>query len=196
MFDEENPDEKALAACTDLQLAQMIKSGSSRAFVELTARYVDLVQAKSAPFHGTFLDRDDFYQEGLWGLYTAACTFDPNRGAKFATYAGTCIHNRMVMVYRSAKSGRSQPPNGFVPLSDAELSATDAADPEARVLAKERLQKVRFAIQNILTPMEQHTLQLYLSGCTYAEIAQKMQISVKAADNAMQRVRQKLRKHC
>jgi RNA polymerase sporulation-specific sigma factor len=42
--------------------------------------------------------------------------------------------------------------------------------------------------------MEQHVLMLYLSGCSYAEIAKRMGITQKAADNALQRVRQKLKK--
>lgn len=187
--------DQILTACTDSQLSESVKNGIPDAFVELTARYLDLVRAKASPFHCTFLDGDDLCQEGLWGLYLAACTYQQERGSSFSTYAGICIQNRVVMAYRKAMNARRQPPNGFVPLSEGEeLSAPEAEDPEVMLLSKERLENVQRAVQNTLTKMEQRVLRLYLSGCSYAEIAQKMGISQKAADNALQRVRQKLRK--
>ena len=188
-------DKDTLNACTDSQLAAYVKAGSSEAFAALTARYLELVRTKSIPFHCGFLDRDDFCQEGLWGLYHAACTFQSERGAKFSTYAGTCIQNHMITAYRKAVSGCRQPLSGFVSLSEgAEVSAPESEDPEARILVQERLSAMRTAIQKMLTPMEQQVLLLYMNGNSYAEIAETMQITPKAADNALQRVRQKLRK--
>jgi RNA polymerase sporulation-specific sigma factor len=185
----------SLTACTDSQLAVYIQKGDADAFVELTARYLDLIRAKSAPFHCTFLDRDDFCQEGLWGLYHAACSYQQGKGCSFSTYAGICIQNHVITAYRKAITERRQPPNGFVPLSDGEtFSAPDTEDPETILLSKERMENIQFSVEHILTKMEQQVLVLYLNGCSYAEIAQKMRITQKAADNALQRVRQKLRK--
>ena len=162
MIDKAKSEKKRLSAYTDAQLSSLIKEGNSDAFVELTARYVELIRAKSAPFHGTFLDHDDFYQEGLWGLYTAACTYRTDKGSRFSTYASICIHNRILMAYRNAKCGRNQPLDGFVSLNEEiNLSASDTANPEAQYLSKERLQQVHFAIQNMLTEMEQKTLHLF-----------------------------------
>ncbi|WOC33607.1 MULTISPECIES: sigma-70 family RNA polymerase sigma factor [Caproicibacterium] len=191
----DKPLEHVLSACTDGQLAESVQNGIPDAFAELTARYLDLVRAKATPFHCTFLDADDLCQEGLWGLYLAACTYQPDKGARFSTYAGICIRNCVVAAYRKAVNGRQLPPNGFVPLSEGEeLSAPEADEPEVLLLSKERLETVQEAVQKVLTPMEQRVLKLYLSGCKYSEVAQKIGISQKAADNALQRVRQKLRK--
>ncbi len=189
--------EHTLTTCTDNQLVTCVKAGSADAFVELATRYFDLIRAKSASFHGTFLDRDDLCQEGLLGLYHAACTYQEEKGIGFSSYAGVCIRNCVIMAYRKAMNVRRRPPNGFVPLSSNEgelLSSSESEDPESMLLAKEHLQAVLCAIQNTLSSMEQHVLMLYLSGCSYAEIAKRMGITQKAADNALQRVRQKLKK--
>ena len=46
---------------------------------------------------------------------------------------------------------------------------------------------------NLLSGLEQETLSLYLSGLSYEEIAAQLNLSTKAVDNALQRVRRKLR---
>ena len=47
--------------------------------------------------------------------------------------------------------------------------------------------------KNLLSGLEQETLSLYLSGLSYEEIATQLNLSTKAVDNALQRVRRKLR---
>ena len=45
-----------------------------------------------------------------------------------------------------------------------------------------------------LTERERGVLTAYMTGMSYAEIAQSLEITEKAVDNAMQRARRKLRK--
>ena len=51
----------------------------------------------------------------------------------------------------------------------------------------------RQKIKTLLSGLEQETLTLYLSGLSYEEMAQRLHCSTKAVDNALQRVRRKLR---
>ena len=44
-----------------------------------------------------------------------------------------------------------------------------------------------------LSPMEQQVLKLYLDGLDYKEIAEALQKSPKSIDNALQRIRRKVR---
>lgn len=53
---------------SDQQLATLVREGDPDAFLELTSRYMTLIRAKAAPFHGTMLEADDLCQEGLLGL--------------------------------------------------------------------------------------------------------------------------------
>ena len=193
MSDQKNP---GFSGCGDAQLAALVKNGDSQAFAELTERYIPAIRAKVSPFHAGGMETDDLCQEGLLALLLAAKTFDPENGASFRTYADVCISNRVIMAYRSATSAKNKPLSNFVSLSgeDAPKFPADcSADPEALLDNREGFEIVRRRMAEILTPMELRALQLYLGGCSYREIAEKMSVTEKAADNALQRARNKLR---
>ncbi len=139
------------------------------------------------------METDDLCQEGLFGLLLAAKTFDPKNGASFRTYADVCISNRVIMAYRSAMGRKNKPLSNFVSLSgeDApDFPADCSADPETMLDDRESFEIIRRRIvEEILTPMELRALRLYLGGCSYREIAKKMSVTEKAADNALQRAR-------
>ncbi len=182
---------------TDGQLASLVNNGNSSAFVELTARYLSLVKAKASRFRSTMLETDDLCQEGLMGLLNAARTYDSAGGASFKTYAGVCITNRMIMACRTAANRKNLPLNNFISLSDhdTEMDMSDnTTNPETVLIDNESLKLMRQRMEQTLSQMEQRVLMLYLDGCSYSEISAKLGITSKAADNALQRVRLKLKK--
>lgn len=186
-----------LADFTDGQLAALVKDGDSDAFAELTARYISLIRYKAAPFHSAGLETDDLCQEGLVGLFNAARAYSPCGGAAFKTFAGTCIANRMIMAYRSALSRKNKPLSDFVSLSDDEHPELELQyggwDPETLLASSEGLDQMWDKIRSALSELELRVLQLYLGGYSYAEAAGKLSITPKAADNALQRARMKLK---
>ena len=187
----------SLETFTDGQLAGLVKEGDSDAFAELTARYMSLIRHKAAPFHSARLETDDLCQEGLVGLLNAARAYDSKNRAAFRTYAGVCIANRMIMAYRSALSRKNEPLSNFVSLSDGgDLSLPGGAagwDPETALASSEGVDQLWRRIRSVLSPLEFRVLRLYLSGYSYAEIARRLAIAPKAADNALQRARLKLK---
>ena len=186
-----------LADFTDGQLAALVQEGDSDAFAELTARYMSLIRYKAAPFHSAQLETDDLCQEGLVGLFYAARSYNSSNGAAFKTYAGICIANRMIMAYRSACSRKNKPLSNFVSLSDEEHSEVTLPaggwDPEAMLASSEGIGQMWKKIRSALSQRELRVLRLYLSGYSYSEIASRLSIAPKAADNALQRARMKLR---
>lgn len=182
---------------TDAQLAGLVKSSDSNAFVELAARYLSLVKIKAARYRSAMLEADDLCQEGLMGLLNAARSYDPVSGASFRTYAGVCINNRMIMACRTAASKKNLPLKNFVSLSedDSAIGMQDStANPETVFIDSEDLKLFRQYLEKALSPLEQRVLMLYLGGSSYSEIAAKLGITSKTADNALQRVRLKLKK--
>jgi RNA polymerase sporulation-specific sigma factor len=181
---------------TDDQLVTLVKAGNSDAFVELTARYMSLIRAKAAPFHSSMLDVDDLCQEGLMGLLNATRTYQADRKAAFKTYAGVCISNCIIMAYRWATGQKNLPLNNFVPLCDTGscgVPAQEEANPESMLVNREEIDLLKQHIKRNLSKMEHQVLLLYLGGCSYKEIAVSLKITSKAADNALQRVRRKLK---
>lgn len=192
-------DKSEMVNCTDSQLADFVSCGNAEAFAELMARYMSTIRAKAAPFHSALLEADDLCQEGLLGLLNAARTFDTENGANFRTYAGVCIANRIIMAYRSSISGKNLPLNDFISLSDGDgpefLFQDSTSDPETMFADSENFSLMWKEIEHILSELELNVLTLYLNGCSYREISRKLEISRKAADNALQRIRFKLRSH-
>lgn len=184
---------------TDSQLAGLVSCGNADAFAELTARYMSAIRAKAAPFHSSLLETDDLCQEGLLGLLNAARTYDSGNGANFRTYAGVCIANRIIMAYRASVSRKNFPLNNFVSLNDENgpdfLIQDSASDPEAMLADSENFSLMWREIEQILSGLELRVLNYYLNGCSYREISEKLGISRKAADNALQRIRLKLKSH-
>jgi RNA polymerase sporulation-specific sigma factor len=187
-----------LAGFTDGQLAALVQKGDSDAFAELTARYMSLIRRKAAPFHSAQLETDDLCQEGLVGLFHAARAYNSANGAAFKTYAGTCIANRMIMAYRSAFSRKNEPMSNFVSLSDSEnlnlVMQAGIGDPESMLTSSEDADQMWRNIRSVLSKREFRVLRLHLSGYSYSEIAKKLSITPKAADNALQRAKMKLKK--
>lgn len=186
-----------MAQCSDRELAELVSRGEPDAFVELTARYLAMIRSKASRFRGGMLETDDLSQEGLVGLLNAARTYNPDAGASFKTYAGVCIGNSMVMACRKAASQKNLPLQHFVSLSDysPETDVTDtASNPETVLIDNENLELMRHRMERSLSKLEQNVLMLYVGGCSYSEISSKLGITCKAADNALQRVRLKLKK--
>ena len=64
---------------------------------------------------------------------------------------------------------------------------------EEELIIAEQMEELRGRIRTALSEAEQRVLTLYLSGHSYQEIARLMGTAPKAVDNALQRVRRKLR---
>jgi RNA polymerase sporulation-specific sigma factor len=58
---------------------------------------------------------------------------------------------------------------------------------------RERFYELCEAINRVLTKTERDCMECYMKGCSYRETAQRLGISEKSVDNAMQRARKKLR---
>ena len=67
------------------------------------------------------------------------------------------------------------------------------SDPETFVIEQENLQRLRTKIASILSPLERKVFTLYLGGYRYEEICEKLLLPRKSIDNALSRVRRKLR---
>lgn len=181
---------------TDSQLSVLVYNGVTEAFVELVDRYMPFIKAKARSFHNASLEIDDLCQEGLLGLLEAAEHYRSNSEVAFRTYAGVCIQNRMTMAYRKTKSQKRLSWIRSVSLNNME-EETDLPDhslnPEELVMDGENVSQIKRQIGDSLSLLEQKVLFYYLDGCSYAEIAEKLSITEKAADNALQRVRRKLK---
>ena len=134
-------------------------------------------------------DAEDLAQEGLLGLLNAISKFDQSKNVKFATFAEVCINNKMKTAF--VKNNKTE-----LPVEDiSEVQDVVIADnPESILLQKERLEEIYNSIISLLSKQEWEILKLFLKDSSYEQIAQQLAISPKSVDNAMQRVRRKLKR--
>lgn len=182
---------------TDGELVAKVRQGDQEAFNELTSRYYQLLQWKAFGYRRPDVDADDLMQEAVLGLLDATLSFQQGKNASFETYASVCIKNRLLTFFRAAARQKNIPFHSLVgDFPEEAVSETDAGanNPETVMIRRENLQQIKKRIQETLSSLEFQVLSLYLNGLTYAQISKSLSISPKAVDNALQRIRAKLKK--
>lgn len=186
---------------TDEELQALARRQERGAEDALAERYIRLVRACARPYFLIGGDSEDLIQEGMLGLLAAMREYDDEKGASFRTYAQTCIQNRIKSAIRSARRKKNAPLNDGLPLEEVLSDESQSLgvqyfqrSPEEQVLARETEKEFITAYSRCLSPLEAKTLDLYLRGLSYEEMAAAMGRDVKVVDNAVQRIRRKLAK--
>lgn len=175
---------------TNEELAVLAKSDKYAAAV-LISRFYKIVSVKAAMYANSAAESDDLRQEGLLSLLLAIGSFDVTRGTKFATFAEICIQNKMkTVVARSSKKSLNS--ESINELSDSEI-ISDEKTPESIYLYKEFISELWKSISESLTKMELQAFRLHVRGLNYSAAAERLGISEKSVDNAVQRARKKIR---
>lgn len=180
---------------SDEALVIQAQNGDTDALTELVVRYLPLIRQKASSYTTSLADRDDLIQEGLIGLLSAVDGYQDSKGAAFKTYCYVCVQNKMLTDLEKRSSDKRQAMQNYLPLDEVECSSVndDNDDPFCIIAAKESRELLMEKAKSLLSALERDTLSLYLSGHSYEEIAAQLNLSIKAVDNALQRVRRKLR---
>ena len=168
---------------------EQARHGNEQALAAVLSRQMPQIRSLAAKAVQPGLDYDDAVQEGLIGLLSALRTFNGEKGAAFSTYANTCVQNAIASAVRGAQRKKHAPLNTSVPYTEQE----SIPGPEELLLQSERYHQTMQSIDTRLSAMEKQVLGLFLDGCSYGVIAKRLEISEKAVDNALQRVRLKLK---
>ena len=177
---------------SDEVLVERYRARSSEALAELMGRYLPLIH-KIALQYQDVLDFDDLVQEGCIGLLDAVRSFHLDTSSSFSPYAMVCVRNRMRKAVEKSRTGKSRLLTESLPLDDSAEIQSGTLTPEQICIDRETLAAVMKAVDTALSPFERKVLFASLSGQDYRTIAASLNISPKSVDNALQRVRRKLR---
>ena len=184
---------KALQTLTDEELVLSARAGEAPAVSELMARYLPMIRRRAARYFLPGMDAEDVVQEGLIGLLKAIRLYDGKQSA-FSTFASVCVASNMATAAKAALSQKSRPLSDYSPLEELdEARGARPVSPEEEIIIAEQVGELRERMGTLLSGFERRVLTLYLSGHSYAEISQLLRTASKAVDNALQRVRRKLR---
>ena len=192
---------------TDEELCVLVKKGDVEAESFLLNKYKNLVKSRAKTLYLLGGDRDDLIQEGMIGLFMAVRSYDGERGAAFQTFARLMCERRMYNAIKAWNSGKNIPLNTYISLyatlnggegdEDAKLvnSLTSGVlnEPEDLVIERENTDTLIENLRSRLSEFENEVFTLYLKGKNYTEIAKELKKEPKTADNALQRIKKKLK---
>lgn len=186
--------------CTDEELIARLRAGEREITDYLIDKYKSLVRTRARALYLVGGDHEDLIQEGMLGLFKAVRDYKLGKEASFATFAGLCIDRQMYSAVASSQRQKHQPLNSFVslsePVSEQELRLVDEETPEEIMISRENVIGMHERIKERLSKFEYQVLELYLKGYDYTQIAEKLGKQPKAIDNALQRIRSKVREVC
>lgn len=137
---------------------------------------------------------EDLVQEGLICLCKAVKSFNVDNGsAKFSTYAYKCINNGLKTVMRK-HIARQINCGDIIDLESLAGVLSDNKSMEDEVLSKLSVQEIMQTIKSSLKEKDVLIITYISERQSYSEIADKLNMSVKQVDVAVQRIRKKLKK--
>lgn len=176
------------------KLVALAKDGSSEALAELIGRYSKAIFKKANSFCSlSGIENEDLYQEGMLGFLNAVKTYDEARGVKFSAYALTLASRGILSAVKKANGKGNIPLRSYTSLDGEKQLYSLAPTPEETLLYSEELNAVSSFVENNLSKTEKKVFKLSVLGMSYNEIAEILECSEKSVDNAVQRIRRKLR---
>lgn len=196
----------------DIELLQKARGGDEVALNELMSRYKPLVTRVSRKYFLANAEPCDLLQEGMIGLFKAYRNFDEHSNTTFKTFATLCITRQIQQALTHDSRQKNIPMQAYLSINNQGkvlLCENDDIDdsneengfyieahelsPEETVLFREKLQETGRVIDKLLSPLEKRVLGSYISGHNYQEISKIMNKQPKSIDNALQRIKIKLR---
>ncbi len=168
---------------------QQAKDGDQTAQELIVAANIATIHRLATEYAGIGIEAEDLRQEGLIGLFAAVTGYRAECKTQFTTFAYRCIVNSMLTAVKKAQRKKHEPLNRAKPLSENEQTIST----EQLALYNEQFRLLNGRINTELTVLERKVLFAYIDGVDYTTIALKCNISTKSVDNALYRVRKKLK---
>ena len=198
---EEDVDEYQKLA--DEELIQKLREGDERIMDYILEKYKPLVLRKANAMFLIGGDTDDLIQEGMIGLFKAIRDYRSDRETSFFHFAELCINRQLYSAVEASNRKKHVPLNTYVSFysqtteegkSLAETLLTDQMDdPEQLVIEQENFTAFWEQLREQLSALERQVLDAYLEGKNYRQIAEELGKSPKTIDNALSRIKGKIR---
>ena len=191
----------------DFELVYYAKNHQEEGIEILYKKYEPLIKKEARRLikfgRSLGLDENDFIQEGLLGLSKAITMFNEEKEICFYTFAKMCIERSMITLITKNTRLKHKILNESLSLEVVDEEGThdlfgkvledNHSNPENQLLHKEEDEELTNALRSNLTDLEAQVLDLKLSEFNYKEIADILEKDYKSIDNALQRIKQKLK---
>ena len=188
---------------SDEELIGALRDGDRRIMDYILNKYKPLVLRKANAMYLIGGDTDDLIQEGMIGLFKAIRDYREEKETSFFHFAELCISRQLYSAVEASNRKKHAPLNTYVSFYSrngeegnplAETLPTDVMDdPEQLMIDQESVRLFLERARDSLSPMERTVLDESLAGLNYRQIAEKLGKSPKAIDNALSRIKAKIR---
>ena len=181
------------------ELLKSVKADDESAFAELKELFEPLISSETVKILSVNpdfrADEDEIRQEALMALYKAAKSYSFDGKASggkvtFGLYAKICIRNRVISYARKLTTAKKREEKAL----NAEKKAAEGRFSEELSYVLESDSEIRRIFSENTTPLEKQIFLMYLDRRSYKEIALAVGKSEKSVDNAIYRVKSKLKK--
>lgn len=194
---------------TDEELIDRLRDGEAQITDYIMDKYKNMVRKKAKSMYILGADNDDLIQEGMIGLFKAVRDYDAGRDASFYTFADLCVSRQMYNAVQASRREKHAPLNTYISLyadmADTEgggngtelvnvIASEIETNPEQLMIDRENVADIEAIIEKELSTFEKQVLDLYMTGMSYSQIARVLSRDEKSTDNALQRLKTKLRK--
>lgn len=179
---------------SDEALAVLAADGDDESMALLISKVTPIARAKASGFAKARVSDEDLTQEGMLGFLDAVKSYDPSKGVPFKAYAETCINNRIVSAVRVNYNNKNAALSNALPFEDDGADIGDiSTDPAFIISQKDESEYLEKLLSSGLSDFERNVIRLRLKNQSYSQVADSLGCSEKAIDNALQRIKKKMR---
>jgi len=134
----------------------------------------------------------------MTGLWKAIKNFKEKEDNNFKKFACLCIKSQVLTAIEKSNQKKNQPLNSRVSTNELINNYNLEKlfiDPEEEIAEKIIFKELMICIKSVLSPFERKVLNLRILGYSYQEMSQKLKVSTKSIDNALSRIKKKV-KNC
>jgi len=191
----------------DYELVDMAQEMNEDASTILYQKYQPLISKKSRKFYKYLQNKGielaDLIQECTIGFEEAVKYFNPLENVSFYTFASICMDRQLITELKKLNREKHKFLNEAVPLETIDETSENgnlinfikdnSYNPELDLFNEEELQNLFEEATKELTSLEECVFKLKVQGFNYKEIADILDKDQKSIDNAIQRIKLKLK---
>lgn len=196
------------SAYTDEELICRLRDGEEAIMDYILNKYKNLVRKHARSMYILGAEEQDLIQEGMIGLFQAIRDYNSGRDAIFFTFAEVCITRNMYTAIKAAQCEKHKPLNEYLSLYGGNteegnegksvfvdlISSGEISNPENLLIDKENVERIVALVEQELSAFEKQVFDLYITGMKYVQIAKVLGKDEKSTDNALQRIKSKVKK--
>ena len=193
---------------SDSELMYLVKESNEDAKDIILEKYryvIDIIFSKYKSLgKNVGLESSDLYQEALLGFMDAVNNYSEKKDVKLVTFISFCVRRRLNMALMKANRVKHRFLNDSLSLEhyydniDATMmdliSDNEENNPLNNLMNEEEFLDLNEKIKEHLSKNEYEVYELLRNGFSYTEIATLLDKTPKSVDNAIQRIKGKVRK--